>query len=130
MARILVIDDEDRMRRLVSRILTKAGHVVIEAKNGREGVVQFDAHRPAVVISDILMPEQEGIETIKELRRKAPAVWIIAMSGGGTSHNMKFLEFAKALGADSALAKPFRADELIEAVAAHEAFPFLRSAGE
>jgi DNA-binding response OmpR family regulator len=62
------------------------------------------------------MPEKDGIETIKELRRIAPTVWIIAISGGGSARDMVFLDFAKALGADFALAKPLRADELIAAV--------------
>jgi len=116
MAKILVIDDEDRLRRMMRRILAAAGHDVIEAGNGAEGLKQFAAVNPDIVITDILMPEKEGIETIKDLRRANGAVWIIAISGGGSSQNMMFLDFAKALGADTALAKPFRAEELIAAV--------------
>jgi len=116
MAKILVIDDEDRLRRMVRRILVGAGHEVIEAADGDEGVLRFTAENPEIVISDILMPQKEGIETIKELRRMSATVWIVVMSGGGTSHNMMFLDFAKALGADTALAKPFRAEALLAAV--------------
>jgi DNA-binding response OmpR family regulator len=116
MARILLIDDERAMRAMVRRILESVEHEVIEAADGQEGLTQFTIHRPHVVITDILMPKKEGIETIKELRRIAPTVWIIAISGGGAAHDMLFLNFAKALGADFALAKPFRAEELIAAV--------------
>jgi len=117
MAKILVIDDDSRMRRLVARILAGENHEVVEAANGKSGMVQFAASRPDVVVTDLLMPEQEGIETIRELRRIAPSVRIVAMSGGGGGDNdMMFLGMAKALGADAVLAKPFRADELLRAV--------------
>jgi DNA-binding response OmpR family regulator len=116
MAKILLIDDERATRTLVRRILASVENEVIEAADGQEGLTQFVIHRPHVVITDILMPEKEGIETIRELRRIAPTIWIIAMSGGGAAHDVVFLDFAKALGADFALAKPFRADELIAAV--------------
>jgi DNA-binding response OmpR family regulator len=129
MAKILVIDDEDRLRRMVRRILVGAGHDVIEAADGGEGMQRFASENPDVVISDILMPQKEGIETIKELRRQSATVWIVAMSGGGTSHNMMFLDFAKALGADAALAKPFRAEALLAAVARTGAAGRTRAAG-
>jgi DNA-binding response OmpR family regulator len=116
MARILVIDDDSNMRCLVARILARASHEVIEAANGKKGMEQFATYRPEVVVTDLLMPEQEGIETIRELRRIAPSLRIVAMSGGGTDNDLIFLGMAKALGADAVLAKPFRADELIRAV--------------
>jgi len=104
------------MRRLVARILAGANHEIVEAPDGKRGMEQFATYRPEVVITDLLMPEQEGIETIRELRRIAPTLRIIAMSGGGTDNDLMFLGMAKALGADAVLAKPFRADELIRAV--------------
>lgn len=116
MATILVIDDDPHMRRTMNRILAQAGHTAHEAANGRLGVEVFRAQRPSVVVTDILMPEQEGIETIRTIRREAQETRIIAVSGGGYSHNMLFLEMARQLGADAALAKPFRAAELLEAV--------------
>ena len=120
MAKILIIDDDPQTRRLVVRILTDAKHDVIEAVDGQKGIEQFHAYRPAVVITDILMPNKDGIEVIKELRRIAPKVRIIAISGGGECRNMTFLEFAMAFGANAALAKPFRPDDLIMAVAGTE----------
>jgi CheY-like chemotaxis protein len=116
MARILVIDDDSSMRRLVARILAGANHEVVEANNGKTGMEQFATYQPDVVVTDILMPEQEGIETIRELRRISPSLRIVAMSGGGTDKDLMFLGMAKALGADAVLAKPFRPDELIRVI--------------
>jgi CheY-like chemotaxis protein len=113
MAKILVIDDDPRIRRLIGRILSGEGHDVAAAENGNDGLRRFRADQPALVISDLLMPEKEGIETIIEIRREAPSIPILAISGdgGGT-----FLDIATKLGATRALAKPFRSAELIEAV--------------
>ena|SRR5947208_16513251 len=83
MAEILVIDDEPRMRRLIARILNGAGHEVHEAGNGRDGIALFHRVHPAFVITDIVMPDMEGIEMIRELRRQAPTIPILAISGGG-----------------------------------------------
>ena len=123
MTDILVIDDNPQMRLLMRRMLTAAGHAVVEAADGHEGVTQFQTRPFEVVISDILMPRKEGIETIKELRALAPTLWIIATSGGGANGNMMFLDFAKALGADIAVPKPFRADQLIAAIEARKQHP-------
>jgi DNA-binding response OmpR family regulator len=114
MADILVIDDEDALRRLLARILTTAGHTVRQARDGREGLIQFRNRRPDLVITDIVMPDQEGIETIIELRRDAPDVPILAISGGGGG---VYLRLAEGVGATEALAKPFSADDLLAAVA-------------
>ena len=73
MAEILVIDDDRQLRRLLSRVLKGAGHTVQEANDGKEGIALFHRTRPALVITDIVMPDTEGIETIQELRREAPA---------------------------------------------------------
>jgi CheY-like chemotaxis protein len=117
MADILIIDDDAQIRRAVIRILAGAGHVVHEAADGRKGLELFRAEHPQLVITDILMPTQDGIETILELRREAPSVSIIAISGDGDPKKMSYLDFASKLGADGILSKPFRAAELIQAVA-------------
>jgi len=116
MAKILVIDDDARQRRLIVYILTKAGHQVFEADDGREGLQLFHQQRPALVITDILMPNKEGIETIAELRGEAPEVAIIAMSGGGAIGDMSYLDVARTLGANDVITKPFSAPDLVEAV--------------
>jgi DNA-binding response OmpR family regulator len=116
MATVLVIDDDQMVRRVLTQVLTMASYRTVEAANGREGLAVFRAQRPEVVVTDIMMPEQEGIETIRLIRREAPETPIVAMSGGGSSRDLLFLKMSKDLGADMTLAKPFRPDELIEAV--------------
>ena len=117
MARILIIDDEWDIRNLVSRILKQEGHEVIEAADGKEGVRIFRENLPDLLITDIIMPEKEGLETIMELRRDFPNVRTIAISGGGKSlDGDTCLQFAKGLGANRTLAKPFSRQELLEAV--------------
>jgi DNA-binding response OmpR family regulator len=105
MAEILVIDDEPEIRGLIARVLTRKGHVVHQAANGREGLQLFQQLRPAAVITDIVMPEGEGIETIQELRRRAPQIPILAISGG--SAEALYLRAAVRLGASASLQKPF-----------------------
>lgn len=116
MALILVIDDEDQVRTMVRHTLEKMGHTVCEAANGNDGLHMFECARFDLVVTDIIMPEMEGIETIMEIRRRNPEARIIAMSGGGRARNLEFLPLAKKLGADQALRKPFRRAELLEVV--------------
>jgi len=116
MATILVIDDETLVRGTLRRILTKAGHAVVEADDGKRGLIEFARECPDLVICDILMPNKEGLETIRELRQTKSAVPILAISGGGRLGTSDFLRFAKGLGANAALSKPFSADEIVETV--------------
>jgi len=117
MALILLIDDDADIRSVLRRILQSAGHGTIEAENGKEGVQRMQDAHPDIVITDILMPEKDGIETIEDIRRIRPAPKIIAMSGGGRYQGFEFLEIAKCLGADALLAKPFRRAALLETIA-------------
>lgn len=114
MAKILVIDDEPQVRRLIKQMLTRAGHDVAEAADGDEGLASLRMQMPDIVITDILMPNKEGIETIREVRRQAPALPILVISGNAGS--TLYMEMAKMLGAHAALAKPFRTAELLRAV--------------
>ncbi len=118
MTRILVIDDDDRFRSMLEQMLTKAGYEVATAANGHAGLQLQRAAPAALVITDLIMPEKEGMETIMELRRSFPAVRIIAISGGGRHGTQDFLPVAAKLGAARTLAKPFTRDELLEAVRA------------
>jgi DNA-binding response OmpR family regulator len=118
--RILVIDDDTLLRQTMRRMLESAGHEVVEAANGRTGVEAFRTHRTDAVISDIIMPDKEGIETIREIRGLSPTVRIVAVSGGGRNHNMEFLTIAGKLGADATLAKPFRKEQLLACVEGRE----------
>jgi len=120
-AKILIIDDDISMRRTVSRILASAGHEVIEAPDGLEGVDLFRRNHPDIVFTDIFIPNKEGIETILDLRRENPSTLILAISGGATNpHGSRFpldyLGLAKGLGADRVLAKPFRAVDLLQEI--------------
>jgi DNA-binding NtrC family response regulator len=110
MADILIIDDDRQMRRLLTRILTGAGHSVREAENGRDGVARFQEQRSALVITDIVMPDMEGIETIVSLRRDDAMLPIIAISG---SSDPVYLRAASGLGATASLEKPFHAARLL-----------------
>jgi CheY-like chemotaxis protein len=110
MAAILIIDDDRQMRRLLIRILNGPGHTVHEAQDGRGGIALFQQHHPALVITDIVMPDMEGIETILALRKAEPDLPIIAISGGS---DPLYLKAAATLGATAALAKPFAANELL-----------------
>lgn len=116
MPRILVIDDEAPVRTLFQMTLERAGYEVAVASDGKEGM---ESHRecPAdVIITDIVMPEKEGLETIVELRRDFPEVKIIAISGGGRIGPDSYLDMAKSLGAHCAFAKPVNRDELLAAL--------------
>jgi PAS domain S-box-containing protein len=112
-ARILVVDDEPAVRSFLRTVLEPGGYVVSEAANGKEAMRLALAEPPELVITDLVMPEQEGIETIQLLRRRLPDIGIIAISGafGG-----QFLSTAKILGADVALDKPFSAEVLLAKV--------------
>ena len=116
MAHILVIDDERNVRESLSQALERTGHRVSLATNGNEGLAELQASRPDLVITDILMPEKEGMETIMEIHREWPEMRIIAISGGGRMSNMTFLDAAQKLGATMVLKKPFSVHELLEAV--------------
>lgn len=116
MAQILVIDDEEMLRRTLRALLERAGHTVVEAEDGNQGLAQFKVQQPDLVLTDIIMPNREGVETIGEMRRQAPHLPIIAMSGGGSRGGDLFLTLAEKLGASATLAKPIRQAELIAAV--------------
>jgi DNA-binding response OmpR family regulator len=116
MALILVIDDEQMLRRTLRALLERAGHTVVEAEDGNQGLAQFDVQTPDLVLTDIIMPNREGVETIGEIRQRAPDTPIIAMSGGGSRGGDLFLTLAKRLGASATLTKPIRQAELIAAV--------------
>jgi DNA-binding NtrC family response regulator len=114
MTKILVIDDDPRIRQLVSHVLGCVGHVVIAAKDGREGVRLFREERPRLVITEICMPNGRGLDTIHEIRSEAASVLIMAMSGAGPTRMV--LDAARKVGAGGAIEKPFSDAQLVEAV--------------
>ena len=111
---ILLIDDNDQIRTLLRRVLEEAGYFVIDAANGREGLRQFRQTPVALVITDLLMPDSDGLEVTMTLRRESPYVKIIVLTGGSGEPNL--LEVAKILGAHRTMKKPIEMTELLEAV--------------
>ncbi len=112
MAHILVIEDDEHMRGSLAQTLERLGHRVTTAVDGKVGVASAAVAPPDLVITDLIMPEKEGLETIMELRQHQPSIRIIAMSGGGRLSNEDYLHLAKRFGAQFTLAKPFTRDEL------------------
>ncbi len=117
MAKILVLDDEPSILLMIKKMLEREGHEVDLAMNGMEGMELFEKNKPDLVITDIIMPEKEGLETILELRKKHPELKIIAISGGGRIGPQGYLPSAKYLGADMVFQKPLVQKEFIQAVA-------------
>ena len=115
--RILVIEDDDQTRHMLAEMMRRAGYEVLEAPDGRVGVELFRTERVDLVITDILMPEKDGLETIRDMKRESPDVRIIAISGGGRTGLLDFLPVARRLGANRTFAKPTDRRELLSAVA-------------
>jgi DNA-binding response OmpR family regulator len=116
MAHILLIDDDELFRPMLRENLEEMGYMVTEARNGKEGLDKYASAPTDLVLTDLIMPEKEGIETIIELRKKWPGVKIIAMSGGGRVSAANYLKTAQRLGAECILSKPFSIDELDAAI--------------
>jgi CheY-like chemotaxis protein len=116
MTKILVIDDDVIVRKTIIRLLEDGGYKVLSAEDGLRGMAMFRSEQPDLVITDIIMPEQEGIQTIAEMRKVMPDAKIIAISGSGRFGDADFLKMAQSLGAMDIVSKPFDADELLTIV--------------
>ncbi|WP_173048131.1 response regulator [Nitrospira sp. KM1] len=113
---ILIVDDEDQVRRLIRSTFEEAGYRVTEASNGKDALTQYRMAPTDLVITDILMPDQDGLECITTLRRESPHVKIIAITGGSDMIGvLGFLDVAKMLGAHRTLQKPFEMKSLLAA---------------
>jgi CheY-like chemotaxis protein len=117
MPRILVVEDDVPFREMLRKILERAGYEVQEAQNGHVALELYRQQPSDLIITDLVMPEKEGIETILEFRRLNSAVKIIAISGGGRMNPAVNLAMAQKLGANRTLAKPFAPQELLDAIA-------------
>lgn len=116
MARILIIDDEPYILMMLKKMLEKVGHEVDMAVNGEEGMELFNKYHADLIITDIVMPEKEGLETIRELKKKHPELKVIAISGGGRVDSKEYLDSARLFGASRIFKKPFKQKEIIGAV--------------
>ncbi|MFA5903901.1 MAG: response regulator [Desulfobacula sp.] len=116
MKKILVIDDEAAIRVLLAKILDREGFFVITASDGKEGMKLFNKEPADLVVTDLIMPEKEGVEIIIELRKEYPGVPVIAISGGGRNSPESYLNMAKLLGAYAVLEKPVQKETFLEEV--------------
>jgi len=117
-ASILVIDDQEPIRRIVRRALENERHAVLDASDGELGMQILERETVDVVITDIFMPGLDGIQTLREIRKRFPAVRVIAMSGGDSTGLLDLRKDAELLGAVKSLQKPFTAREIVDVVRA------------
>jgi len=117
MARILIIDDDDQLREVLRKMLSRAGYEVLMASNGSDGIDLYRKEQPDVVITDIIMPEKDGAEAIFELQKEFPDIKIIAMSGGGQVKAEDYLKSITSLSnVKHTFEKPFVFDEMLQVV--------------
>ena len=116
MGKVLIIDDEPYILLMLKKMLEKAGYEVDLASNGKEGMELFEQHSADLVITDIIMPDKEGLEIILEMKKQRPDLKIIAISGGGRISPESYLECATHFGAARVFQKPFKQKELVSAV--------------
>ena len=116
MQRILILDDDHHILLMIKKMLERAGFEVELASNGNEGLELFKRIQVDLVITDIIMPEKEGLETIREMKRLRSDLKIIAMSGGGKVSSDNYLNTARIFGASKILTKPFSQKQIVSAV--------------
>jgi YesN/AraC family two-component response regulator len=112
----MIVDDDVHIQLALRQIVESAGHSAIEASNGQDAIELFDEFRPDLVITDIFMPQTDGIETIRAIRRITSDAKIIAISGGYVGSDWNYLASVMVLGADVALQKPFTVTQLTNAM--------------
>ncbi len=116
MALVLIVDDDPTVLRMLTQVMQRDGHTVMQAEDGEVAMKLFRQQPADIIITDLLMPNKEGLELISEARDTAPAVGIIAYSGGGKMQPDSYLQFASGLGADRVFTKPVPITELSMAV--------------
>ncbi|EXJ16430.1 response regulator transcription factor [Imhoffiella purpurea] len=113
MAKLILIDDEDLVRYSLAKVLRKAGHEVIEAENGSHLMSTLEHESPDLIITDLIMPEQDGLGVLFDLRQAGSDIPVIAISGGGRLVDESFLDVALDMGAKAVLEKPFTNERLL-----------------
>lgn len=113
MSGILLVEDDKELREMLKMSLIRSGFTVLEAENGKEAITHFKPLLTDLVVTDLIMPEEDGLKVIIKLRELKPSIRIIAISGGGKVGPGSYLNLAKALGADAIFSKPFSINELI-----------------
>jgi CheY-like chemotaxis protein len=113
MSVILVIEDDKDLREMIKTALIRKDHVVLEAENGKEALIHFKPSVTDLVITDLIMPDEDGMKVIMKIRDMKKGIKVIAISGGGKAGPGSYLNVAKALGADAVYSKPFSINDLI-----------------
>jgi CheY-like chemotaxis protein len=113
MPRILIIEDETELREMLKTSLIRRKYTVLEAANGKDALLHFKPSMTDLVVTDLIMPEEDGLKVIMKMRELKPSLKIIAISGGGKAGPGGYLNLAKALGAHAVLSKPFSINDLI-----------------
>jgi len=116
MANILIIDDDNQFRTMLRKMIERNGYEVIEASGGEEGIKLYRKNPTDLIITDLIMPEKDGIETIQELKKEFPDVRIIAISGGGRLGPQDYLHLAKMFGVQRTLTKPIELPVLLQTI--------------
>ena len=114
--KILLVDDDDLSRGTIHQMLERAGHAVTSTGSGSDALAIFRADKPELVVTDLIMPDTDGLELIQELRKLDTKVRILAISGGGRVNANEYLTVARKFGAAAILAKPFSNQELKDAI--------------
>lgn len=110
---ILIVEDEKELREMLKISLSRRKFTVLEAENGKEAILHFKPSVTDLVVTDLIMPEEDGLKVIIKLRELKPTIKIIAISGGGKAGPGSYLNFAKVLGADAVFSKPFSLNDLV-----------------
>lgn len=113
MSAVLIVEDEKELREMLRTSLLRRQYVVYEAANGKEAIMHFKPSVTDVVVTDLIMPDEDGLKVIIKLKELKPSLKIIAISGGGKAGPGSYLNLAKALGADAIFSKPFPINDLI-----------------
>ncbi len=116
MQRVLIIEDEIELREMIKTSLIRRKYTVFEAANGKDAIVHFKPSMTDLVVTDLIMPEEDGLKVIMKLKEMKPSLKIIAISGGGKAGPGGYLNLAKALGAHAVLSKPFSINDLISKI--------------
>ena len=116
MACILIVEDDRDLREMLRTTLIKRKYIVSEASNGKEALLRFKPSMTDLVITDLIMPDEDGLKVIMKIREIKPGIKIIAISGGGKAGPGNYLDLAKALGADEIFSKPFSINDLIKKI--------------
>jgi CheY-like chemotaxis protein len=116
MACILIVEDDKDLREMLKVSLLKRKYTVLEASNGNEALLRFKPQITDLVITDLIMPDEDGLKVIMKIKGIKPSIKVIAMSGGGKAGPGNYLNLAKALGADEIFPKPFSVNDLLKKI--------------